>query len=134
MVGFASILDAAATRNLIAYLQTLPDPRPEQSVSGDASAGARLYDTCAGCHGVDGQGIWTSNGPRLANLGDWYLERQLKYFKQGVRGKHPQDFHGAQMALLMGTLRDDRAIADVVAYINTLGSGPAMAAAGTAAR
>lgn len=120
MVGFARILDDKATRDVIAYLATLPDPRPEPTLAGDTRVGARLYQTCAGCHGRDGEGIWTTSAPRLASMSDWYLARQLQNFRSGVRGGHPQDYYGAQMALLAASLRRDSDVADVTAYINTL--------------
>ena len=37
-----------------------------------------------------------------------------------MRGAHPQDIYGAQMALIAGMLADDAAIGDILAYINTL--------------
>jgi cytochrome c oxidase subunit 2 len=128
MVGFAALLDDTATRNLIAYVATLPDTRSPANLAGDAAKGKTLYATCASCHGDSGEGIWTTAAPRLAQMDDWYLERQLKNFRQGIRGRHPQDFYGAQMAMLADSLPDDRAIADVMAYINTLKS-PAFAQA-----
>jgi cytochrome c oxidase subunit 2 len=120
MVGFATTLDEAATRNVLAYIGTLPDTALQPTLAGDSARGEKLYSTCAGCHGVNGEGIWTTSAPRLAGMNDWYLERQLKNFAQGVRGAHPQDYYGAQMAMLAASLKDDRAIADVMAYINTL--------------
>jgi cytochrome c oxidase subunit 2 len=65
-------------------------------------------------------GIEAANAPRLAGSSDWYLERQLQNFKSGARGAHPQDYYGYQMGLLGITLRDEQAIKDVIAYINTL--------------
>ena len=62
------------------------------------------------------------NAPRYAGLNDWYLARQLKHFKSGVRGSHPQDYYGKQMGFMGRILRDEQAINDVVAYINTLGA------------
>jgi len=57
-------------------------------------------------------------------MSDWYLRRQLTLFKQedraGRRGGHPEDIYGDQMYLLAGLLKDDAAIDDVIAYINTL--------------
>ncbi len=32
-------------------------------------------------------------------MSDWYLERQLTYFKAGIRGSHPDDIYGDQMNL-----------------------------------
>ncbi len=142
MVGFASLLDDTAMRNLIAYVTSLPDSRPAPSLVGDAGEGRSLYATCAGCHGDSGEGIWTTSAPRLAHMSDWYLERQLKNFRQGIRGGHPQDFYGAQMAMLAGSLKNDRSVANVMAYINTLNlpaperasTDPAVATRGLAQR
>ena len=60
------------------------------------------------------------NAPRLAGMSDWYLVTQLKNFKQRIRGAHPDDKYGDQMALMAATLADDQATNDLVAYINTL--------------
>ena len=60
------------------------------------------------------------NAPGLKGMSDWYLVTQLKNFKQGIRGAHPQDMYGGQMALLAAILTDDRAVDDLVAYIGTL--------------
>jgi cytochrome c oxidase subunit 2 len=127
MVGFASILDAAAVRNVAAYLDTLPEERSTPTVAGDAARGRTLYRTCAACHGESGEGVWTTQAPRLAQMSDWYLLRQLDNFRQGVRGAHPQDFRGSQMAL-MARVADERDAADLVAYINTFRAADRMVA------
>ena len=82
--------------------------------------GEDIFVTCESCHGDEGQGIWALNAPRLNGVNDWYLVRQLNNYKQGIRGSHPQDLYGKQMTLMAGVLRDDQAIKDLVAYINTL--------------
>ena len=46
--------------------------------------------------------------------------RQLKLFKSGYRGSHPDDSGGAQMRAGMQALETDRDMSDVLAYINTL--------------
>ena len=53
-------------------------------------------------------------------MSDWYLVTQLKNFKHGIRGTHPEDGYGPQMALMAAILPDDQAIDDLVTYINTL--------------
>jgi len=53
-------------------------------------------------------------------MSDWYLVTQLKNFKQGIRGAHPKDLYGPQMASMAEILSDDQATNDLVAYINTL--------------
>jgi len=42
----------------------------------------------------------------------------LKNFKNGIRGAHPKDIYGRQMASMAAILTDDQA-ADVVAYIDS---------------
>ena len=105
----------------MAYIGTLPNnPTPITVTGGDAEHGRALYFTCSTCHGTAGQGRWGTNAPRLAGMSDWYLERQLQYFKDGVRGGHPDDIYGDQMNLVANVLVGDNAIKDVVAYINSL--------------
>jgi len=121
MIPFASMLaDDTAVRNVVAYIGTLPDTRPDTSVGGNPERGAKLYATCSACHGTRAEGIWGTNAPRLAGMSDWYLERQLTYFKAGIRGGHPDDIYGDQMNLVANVLVGENAIKDVIAYINTL--------------
>ncbi|HSV36944.1 MAG TPA: c-type cytochrome [Ramlibacter sp.] len=94
---------------------------------GNAVAGKALYATCAACHGANGEGNIAMNAPKLSGQGAWYLARQLKLFKQGVRGTHDKDVFGKMMAPMAGVLADDAAIADVVAYIATLPDAPVAA-------
>ena len=56
----------------------------------------------------------------LAGQNDWYLVTQLSNFVAGYRGRHEDDRYGQQMAAMVGTLTDESAIRDVVAYINSL--------------
>jgi cytochrome c oxidase subunit 2 len=121
MRAFASMLpDETAIRNVSAYVESLPGKEPEATVTGDVERGRRLYATCASCHGREGQGIWALNAPRLADMSDWYLFRQLQNFQHGVRGGHREDYYGWQMATMADSLKDERSINDVVAYINGL--------------
>lgn len=93
--------------------------------AGDPEKGKNLYQSCVSCHGDNGQGKQGFNAPRLAGLEKRYLERQLSYFKEGVRGSHEDDSYGQQMAAMMGVLPNEQAIRDVVAYIDTLPEKPA---------
>lgn len=121
MIPFAAALpDDAAIRNVVAYIATLSEIRPTPSVSGNPERGRELYETCAGCHGARGEGLWATNAPRLSNMSDWYLARQLHNFRDGIRGGHPQDFNGAQMAALSKMLQEEEAIEDVVDYLHML--------------
>jgi len=115
-----TLANDAATNNVIAYIQTLPDNPAPTTISGDVERGEHLYRNCGACHGAQGQGIWSVNAPRQAGMSDWYLAAQLQNFKDGIRGAHPEDGFGWQMGLMADILRDEQAINDVVAYINTL--------------
>ena len=116
----ATLASDADIANVVAYIKTLPDNPAPTTVNGNARHGQSAYLTCGACHGADGQGIQAMNAPRLKGMSDWYLVTQLKNFKQGLRGGHPNDLYGPQMALMATTLVDDRATRDVVSYINTL--------------
>jgi cytochrome c oxidase subunit 2 len=121
MIPFAGTLpDETAIRNVAAYIESLPDHAPPSSISGDARRGASLYRTCSACHGDSAQGIAAMNAPRLSHMSDWYLARQLKNFKEGIRGNHLDDYYGNQMVMITGAIADSRAIDDLVSYINTL--------------
>ena len=121
MAPMAGILvDDAAVKNVVAYINSLPDTDAPVTISGDVARGEEIYVTCKSCHGQAGQGIWALNAPRLKGIDDWYMVRQLANYKRGTRGSHPQDLYGKQMTLMTVMLRDEQAIHDVVAYINTL--------------
>jgi cytochrome c oxidase subunit 2 len=116
----ATLADDAAIANVVAYIASLPDAPAAATIKGDVGSGKRRYATCAACHGPEGQGIAATNAPRLKGMSDWYMATQLKNFRDGIRGAHPQDIYGGQMALLAGMLNDDAAIGDVLAYLNSI--------------
>lgn len=149
MVVYAyPLIDDAAIRNMAAYIETMDadpeNPAPDRMAgrprnrpyewntilapvdtgqAPDVAHGARLYETCAVCHGARAEGIEELGGPRLDNKQDWYLERQLRYFKYGARGGENDDAWGQQMAQ-QGVPETDQDIKDVVAYIMTMSKGP----------
>lgn len=117
----ATLATDALVGNVAAYVASLPDTAAQETVTGNVDTGRLLYEpTCGVCHSTSGEGIWAVNAPKLAGMSDWYLVRQLQYFKSGVRGAHPGDEYGFQMTSMVQALKDDQAINDVVAYINTL--------------
>ncbi len=132
MVAMANVLATdEALNNVVAHILSLPDTAAPVTINGDLAAGERRYRVCAYCHGGEGQGIFTMNAPRLAGMSDWYIKRQLENFRDGVRGGHPQDYYGMQMGFMAKSLNTDKAINDVVAYINSLpvpADGPSVAA------
>ncbi len=88
--------------------------------AGDAERGKPLYATCGACHGANGEGMQALNAPSLAGQEEWYVIRQLKNFKAGIRGSDARDTFGMQMAPMAMTLPTDQAIEDVAAYISSL--------------
>jgi len=44
----------------------------------------------------------------------------IEKFQQGIRGAHPKDMYGPQMASMAAILADDQATSDLVGYINSL--------------
>jgi cytochrome c oxidase subunit 2 len=115
----ATLENDAAMNNVVAYIKTLPDKPAQPTLKNNAANGRDLYLTCGTCHGADGRGRQATNAPRLAGMSDWYMVTQLKNFKQGIRGAHPKDMYGPQMASMAAILADDQATNDLVAYINT---------------
>lgn len=115
----ATLADEAAIADVAAYVATLPAAPAATTIKGDVSNGRQRYETCAACHGADGRGIAATNAPRLQGMSDWYMARQLRNFRDGVRGAHAQDLYGGQMALVAGMLSDDAVIGDILAYINS---------------
>lgn len=91
------------------------------TLKGNVTAGQQRYTTlCIACHGADAHGTQALSAPPLAGQADWYLVTQLKKFKSGMRGMHPEDGTGSQMRTMSLTLTDTTAMHDVVAYIKTL--------------
>jgi len=94
---------------------------PPVMAGGDVAAGQKRYMTvCIACHGADGHGGQALGAPPIGGQADWYLEAQLKKFKTGMRGAHPDDKSGAMMRAMSSTLPDTFAMRDVVAYVKTL--------------
>lgn len=104
----------------VKFIGTLDPARPAATVKGDAAAGKKLYETCSACHGARGEGNAALQSPALAARSDWYLVTQLANYKAGLRGGDERDTYGAQMRAIAATLADEKAIADVVAFISTL--------------
>ena len=106
-----------------AYVEAMPKTKPEATLKGgDASKGAAAYAVCTACHGADGAGNVALGSPSLTGANDWYMLRQLKNFKSGVRGTAAGDVRGSQMRPMAMTLPDEQAMLNVLAHIETLGN------------
>ena len=92
----------------------------DHTIEGDLSNGQALYANCAACHGADGEGNEALGAPGLVGRNDWYMFRQIKLFKSGYRGVHPDDTAGKLMRPSTQALKSDQDVNDVLAYINSL--------------
>jgi len=93
---------------------------PVAQAAGDVEKGKVLYNICTACHGPNAEGIPALNAPANAGQDPWYLTRQLKNFRVGIRGAHPGDTFGAQMRPMAMMLADEQDITDVVAYLTSI--------------
>lgn len=121
MVAVAKTLqDTLAIADVLAYIGTLPDIKHSAIIQGNVEKGQRTYETvCGSCHGQNATGNQLLNAPGLHGLEGWYLRRQVNQFKSAQRGNHPEDPFGGQMVQMMALLKDEQAIADVIAYIQS---------------
>ncbi|QDP01325.1 cytochrome c oxidase subunit II [Thalassotalea sp. PS06] len=115
-----TLVDEQQINNLVAYIEQLPDPQQISLTEANSERGETLYKNCGLCHGANGEGNYALSAPRLAGQHDWYLKRQLQNFSDNIRGAHPQDMFGNQMLLMVKSLKTDKDLDDIVAYIGTL--------------
>lgn len=120
MQPMAAALSDKQIAEVVEFITAASSAKPSVTIQGDVENGRRHYATCTACHGADGQGIEALGGPDLTVTNDWYLAEQLKKFRNGSRGAHPEDTYGNQMRSATAVLPDDDSINDVVSYINTL--------------
>ena len=57
-----------------------------------ATRGKELYETCVPCHQQDGSGNSVIGAPNIAGMSDWYVEEQLKDFRDDARGAEFQRY------------------------------------------
>ena len=115
-----TLADDQSIRDMAAYVSSMPEERTiAPTIKGDLDSGKAAYVICQACHGPAGEGNKTLNSPRLAGLQDWYVARQLKNFKSGIRGTKSGDMFGMQMRPMAMSLVNDEAINNVTAYIAT---------------
>jgi cytochrome c553 len=84
------------------------------------ASGEEMFQLCSQCHGMAGEGHREYNAPSIAGLPQWYIERQLKKFKSGVRGTHPSDVAGMMMRPMTRTFHNDGDLEEVAVYVSRL--------------
>ena len=86
----------------------------------DAKRGTEPFKVCAGCHGFKGEGNQLVGAPKLAGQQGWYLARQIRNFRDGIRGTNEADARGHTMSQMASSRMSDEEIEDLVDYIATL--------------
>ena len=75
---------------------------------------------CSSCHGGSARGNQTLGAPGLIGLDITYAERQLRAFREGQRGTHPDDKWGAQMRVGASMLPNLKSGRDALVYATGL--------------
>ena len=78
---------------------------------------------CTVCHGAQLKGNINIGAPRLSGLSQWYIERQLLNFKQGIRGAHHDDDRGMEMRPMVINLSAAQ-IKDIAQWVAATKSPP----------
>jgi cytochrome c553 len=84
-----------------------------------SSAASADYGYCTVCHGTDGNGNFAIRAPKIAGIEPWYLKRQFRHFRAGLRGTHESDAPGMEMRPVAEQM-DDATIDAVADYVRTL--------------
>ena len=111
-------LEKKDIKRIARYIAAI-DSRPYQpSVKGNVSRGQDIFKRrCASCHGDQAEGRRLMKTGSLAVLEDWYMLTQLRHFKHGRRGIHPDDKEGRLMAEQVASMSDPDFL-DVANYIS----------------
>jgi cytochrome c553 len=107
----------AFTIALTMLLGGCQDPSPDKA---SLEYSAELWDSCAQCHGDDGEGNQEVGAPAIAGLDRWYVKKQLRNFKKGYRGFHADDLLGKRMQSMSRAMDTDEKVDLVAAYAAAL--------------
>ncbi len=97
MALMAVSIETSNVRKLSEYIASLPPRRSARSDAVPDPGMQVVFAPCAACHGSGGEGNPAFNAPRIAGLDAAYLARQIRNFRDGVRGASPDDQYGNQM-------------------------------------
>lgn len=102
---------------LAAYIESLSVKKQTQETSGNLKNGSRYYQAkCGACHSGKAEGNPAFKAPKLAGQNIDYLRRQMQNFVTGIRGSHPEDKLGRQMAMMAKTT-SGKELEDILHYI-----------------
>jgi len=69
----------------------------QRATADDYSVVPEPFLYCTTCHGVEFRGNAAVDAPRLNGMERWYIQSQMRAFKEGLRGTHPDDPSGMEM-------------------------------------
>ena len=102
------------------YIESLPSRAAKMNTNSnpaDLVNGRNQFNAiCSSCHGGSGRGNPTLGAPGLIGLEITYAERQLRAFREGRRGAHPEDKWGAQMKVGASMLPNLKSGRDALVY------------------
>lgn len=76
--------------------------------------------SCAICHGAEGEGNARLGAPRVGGMADWYLARQLRNFRSGIRGYNEDDIYGTQMRAMALAVENVEVLDELARYLASL--------------
>ena len=82
--------------------------------------GKELFNSCAACHGPEGKGNPHIKTPQIAGLHENYVFQQLKNFRNGYRGLHPDDYEGQKMHPMARYIRNTKDMESLAFYVASL--------------
>jgi cbb3-type cytochrome c oxidase subunit III len=115
MRPMARTLNEADLPAIAAYVAQLPAQTDAATLQGaDIEQGKARFMMCAGCHGMQAQGMQAMKAPALAGQSDWYLFTQLQNIKAGIRS----------VPMMMGFVAalDEASMRNIAAYLHSLPS------------
>ena len=86
-------------------------PKPEPAPALTITKGKVFEQTCAVCHGQNGEGNRELGAPSIGGMPTWYIKLQIEKFQKGYRGSHPEDIHGQQMRAI-ALMLDEESLAE----------------------
>ena len=118
MVGRATAIgDDSDVDAVVAFIDHLPNSTPVLLSSRSIPDGLEAQtQVCASCHGVDGGGNPDMGGPSLTTLDAPYIAKQLRKFRDGLRGYAEDDPQGQLMAASAQAIIDDADIDSLATY------------------
>lgn len=81
------------------------------------------FVNCTVCHGAQMMGNSVIRAPRLSGMDKWYVENQLRSFRNGWRGTHEGDLSSMEMRPMAAALSDEQ-IGQVAEFVAATRSDP----------